>query len=205
VRESDRETIVTSYENHQTFLHIAGVDEVGRGPLAGPVVAAAVILHPERTIAGLADSKKLSEKRRNTLDLEIRESALCWALGRAEVEEIDQINILQASLLAMQRAVAALSTQPGLALVDGNRAPKLSCSVRTIVGGDASEPAISAASIIAKVARDREMVELDLRYPGYGLAKHKGYPTKVHIEALRQLGVTEIHRRSFGPVQRMLG
>jgi len=139
-------------------LYVAGVDEVGRGPLAGPVVAAAVILDPARPIEGLADSKKLSEKRRDALDLEIRERALCWALGRAEAEEIDRINILQASLLAMQRAVAALSTQPGLALVDGNRAPHLSCQVRTIIGGDASEPAISAASIIAKVARDREMV-----------------------------------------------
>jgi len=184
---------------------VAGVDEVGRGPLAGPVVAAAVILDPARPIQGLADSKKLTEKRREALDPIIREQALCWALGRAEPEEIDRINILQASLLAMQRAVAALSTQPELALVDGNRAPHLSCQVRTIIGGDASEPAISAASIIAKVARDREMVELDARYPGYGLAKHKGYPTKVHIEALRQLGVTEIHRRSFGPVQRLLG
>jgi ribonuclease HII len=183
---------------------VAGVDEVGRGPLAGPVVAAAVILDPERPIEGLADSKKLSEKRRDALDLTIREQALCWALGRAETEEIDRINILQASLLAMQRAVAALTTQPRLALVDGNKAPHLSCQVRTIVGGDASEPAISAASIIAKVARDREMIELDARYPGYGMAKHKGYPTKQHLEALRQLGVTEIHRRSFGPVQQLL-
>ena len=184
---------------------VAGVDEVGRGPLAGPVVAAAVILDPKRPIEGLADSKKLSEKRRDALDLSIREQALCWALGRAEPEEIDRINILQASLLAMQRAVAGLATQPDLALVDGNKAPQLSCQIRTIVGGDASEPAISAASIIAKVARDREMVELDARYPGYGLAKHKGYPTKQHMEALQRLGVSEIHRRSFRPVQRALG
>jgi ribonuclease HII len=183
---------------------VAGVDEVGRGPLAGPVVAAAVILDPARPIEGLADSKKLTEKRREAIDPIIREQALCWALGRAEPEEIDRINILQASLLAMQRAVAALSTQPGLALVDGNKAPRLPCQVRTIVGGDASEPAISAASIIAKVARDREMVELDARYPGYGLAKHKGYPTRQHMEALQQLGVTEIHRRSFGPVRRLI-
>lgn len=193
-----------SWQNNQAIIHIAGVDEVGRGPLAGPVVAAAVILHPERPIAGLADSKKLSERRRDALDLEIRERALSWALGRAEVEEIDQINILQASLLAMQRAVAALSTQPGLALVDGNRAPKLACSVRTIVGGDASEPAISAASIIAKVARDREMVALDREYPGYGLARHKGYPSRQHLEALQTLGVTPIHRRSYAPVRRLL-
>ncbi len=183
---------------------VAGVDEVGRGPLAGPVVAAAVILDPARPIEGLADSKKLTEKRREAIDPIIREQALCWALGRAEPEEIDRINILQASLLAMQRAVAALSTQPGLALVDGNKAPRLPCQVRTIVGGDASEPAISAASIIAKVARDREMVELDALYPGYGLAKHKGYPTRQHMEALQQLGVTEIHRRSFGPVRRLI-
>jgi len=194
-----------SRENRWSPIHIAGVDEVGRGPLAGPVVAAAVILDPEQPIAGLADSKKLSERRREVLDLEIRERALCWALGRAEPEEIDRINILQASLLAMQRAVAALTTRPELALVDGNRAPRLDCRVHTIVGGDASEPAISAASIIAKVARDREMVELDARYPGYGLARHKGYPTKQHMEALQQLGVSEIHRRSFGPVQRLLG
>jgi ribonuclease HII len=187
-----------------SFVHVAGVDEVGRGPLAGPVVAAAVILDPERPIEGLADSKKLSEKRREALDLTIRAQALCWALGRAEPEEIDRINILQASLLAMQRAVAALSTQPGLALVDGNRAPQLACRVRTIIGGDASEPAISAASIIAKVARDREMVELDARYPGYGLAKHKGYPTKQHLQGLEMLGVSPIHRRTFAPVKRLL-
>jgi ribonuclease HII len=183
---------------------VAGVDEVGRGPLAGPVVAAAVILDPERPIEGLADSKKLTEKRREALDPIIREHALCWALGRAEPEEIDSINILQASLLAMQRAVASLTTQPDLALVDGNKAPMLPCQIRTIVGGDASEPSISAASIIAKVARDREMVELDLRYPGYGLAKHKGYPTKLHLQALQELGVSEIHRLSFGPVRRLL-
>jgi ribonuclease HII len=192
------------HEEETAWAHVAGVDEVGRGPLAGPVVAAAVILHPRRHIDGLNDSKKLSEKRREALDQEIRERALCWALGRAEPEEIDRINILQASLLAMQRAVAALTTQPELALVDGNRAPQLACSVRTIIGGDASEPAISAASIIAKVARDREMVEMDVRYPGYGLAQHKGYPTRQHMEALKRLGVTEIHRQSFGPVQRLL-
>ena len=185
-------------------IYIAGVDEVGRGPLAGPVVAAAVILDPERPIAGLADSKKLSETRRVAMNILIRENALAWSLGRAEVEEIDSINILQASLLAMQRAVEALSITPYHALVDGNKCPKLACSVEAIVGGDSSEPAISAASIIAKVARDREMVELDRKYPGYGLAKHKGYPTKSHIEALRELGVTEIHRRSFGPVRKLI-
>ncbi len=184
---------------------ICGVDEVGRGPLAGAVVAAAVILDPERPIEGLADSKKLSEKRREQLSLEIREKALAWSLGRAEVEEIDRINILQASLLAMRRAVEGLSRTPGHALIDGNRVPDgLACTARAIVGGDASEPAIAAASIIAKVARDQEMVELADRFPGYGLEKHKGYPTRMHIEALQTLGVTVIHRRSFGPVRRML-
>ncbi len=185
--------------------YIAGVDEVGRGPLAGPVVAAAVILNPARPITGLADSKKLSEKRRETLAEEIKQKALSWALGRAEVEEIDEINILQASLLAMRRAVEALGHSPDHALIDGNRCPSgLPCSAEAIVGGDGCEEAISAASIIAKVARDQEMKELDAHYPGYGLAKHKGYPTKVHVEALKTLGVSEIHRRSFGPVKRLL-
>ncbi len=186
-------------------IYLAGVDEVGRGPLAGPVVAAAVILDPDRPIEGLADSKKISEKRRELLDRVIRESALAWALGRAEVEEIDRLNILNASLLAMRRAVQGLSLLPDHALVDGNRCPEVPCSVEAVVGGDSTVPAISAASIIAKVARDREMVELDRRYPGYGLAKHKGYPTKAHIEALQKLGVSDIHRRSFGPVKRVLG
>lgn len=184
--------------------NIAGVDEVGRGPLAGPVVAAAVILDPSCPIEGLADSKKLTEKRREAMELIIKESALAWSLGRAEVEEIDRLNILQASLLAMRRAVESLKISPSHALVDGNRCPDLACSVEAIVGGDSSEPVISAASIIAKVARDREMMELDIKYPGYGLAKHKGYPTKAHIAALQQLGVTDIHRRSFGPVKRLL-
>jgi ribonuclease HII len=185
-------------------LRIAGVDEVGRGPLAGPVVAAAVILDPSRPIEGLADSKKLTEKRRESLAEQIRMRSLVWALGRAEVEEIDRINILQASLLAMQRAVEALGIQPDQALVDGNKLPRLSCPAEAIVGGDGSVAEISAASIIAKVARDLEMVELDARYPGYGLAKHKGYPTKQHLEALGSLGVSPIHRRSFGPVKRIL-
>lgn len=183
---------------------IAGVDEVGRGPIAGPVVAAAVILNPARPIDGLRDSKKLSPRRREALAQCIRDNALCWALGRAEVEEIDQINILQASLLAMQRAVAALSIQPESAQVDGNHAPALACAVQCIVGGDASIPAISAASIVAKVARDAELVQLDQGYPGYGLAQHKGYPTAAHLRALRELGVTPLHRRSFAPVKRCL-
>jgi ribonuclease HII len=186
-------------------IYLAGVDEVGRGPLAGPVVAAAVILDPGNPIEGLADSKKISEKRREVLDRVIRESALAWSLGRAEVEEIDRLNILHASLLAMRRAVEGLSISPDHALVDGNRCPDLSCSAEAVVGGDSTVPVISAASIIAKVARDREMVELDRCYPGYGLARHKGYPTKAHLEALQRLGVTEIHRRSFAPVKKVLG
>ncbi|MDJ0740892.1 MAG: ribonuclease HII [Gammaproteobacteria bacterium] len=182
---------------------VCGVDEVGRGPLAGPVVAAAVILDPRRPIDGLADSKKLSEKRRQQLFDTICDRALAWSLGRAEVAEIDTVNILQASLLAMRRAVDALGVAPAHALVDGNRVPLLDCPARAIVGGDDSQPCISAASIVAKVARDREMVELDARYPGYGLARHKGYPTKAHLAALAALGVTEIHRRSFAPVRRI--
>lgn len=183
---------------------VCGVDEVGRGPLAGPVVAAAVILDPERPIEGLADSKKLSEKKRERLFPKICDRALAWSIGRAEVAEIDQINILQASLLAMQRAVEGLALRPEHALVDGNRLPVLECPAEAIVQGDATVECISAASIVAKVTRDREMIELDQRYPGYGLAKHKGYPTKFHMEALRELGVTQIHRRSFGPVKRLL-
>jgi ribonuclease HII len=195
---------MNSKQPEQSVRLVAGVDEVGRGPLAGPVVAAAVILHPDRPVNGLADSKKLSEKRRESLDLLIREEAICWSLGRAEVEEIDQLNILQASLLAMQRAVEGLSVTPNHALVDGKHLPSLSCTAEAVIGGDSSVPVISAASIIAKVARDREMVEMDLQYPGYGLAKHKGYPTKQHQIALESLGVTPIHRRSFGPVKRLL-
>jgi ribonuclease HII len=184
---------------------VCGVDEVGRGPLAGPVVAAAVILDSRYPVDGLADSKKLSQKRREALYGQICERALAWSLGRAEVAEIDAINILQASLLAMQRAVAGLTVAPQRALVDGNRLPELPCDARAVVGGDATEPCISAASIIAKVARDREMAELDARYPGYGLARHKGYPTSLHLHALQELGVSEIHRRSFGPVRRLIG
>lgn len=183
---------------------IAGVDEAGRGPLAGPVIAAAVILDAEKPIVGLADSKVLSAGRREELSLLIRERALCWALGRAEVEEIDRLNILQASLLAMQRAVAALRIAPDLALVDGNQSPKLLCLVQTIVRGDATIPSISAASILAKVARDAEMRELDTLYPSYGFAKHKGYPTDAHLKALERSGVSPLHRRSFAPVRRLL-
>ncbi len=191
-------------DHWQSAGFIAGIDEVGRGPLAGPVVAAAVILDPQRPIEGLRDSKKLTERRREILARQIRENALAWALGRAEVEEIDRINILQASLLAMQRAVAGLGQKPDLALVDGNRCPQLDCRAEAIVRGDSKVAAISAASIIAKVARDHEMIELDAEYPGYGLARHKGYPSKHHLEALQRLGVTQIHRRSYAPVRRLL-
>jgi len=185
-------------------LLTAGVDEVGRGPLAGPVVAAAVILDSKNPIAGITDSKKLSAGRRQILAEQIRVQAIAWALGCADVEEIDRLNILQASLLAMTRAVAALPITAQHVLVDGNRCPKVRCSVEAVIGGDASIAAIGAASILAKVARDREMVALDCVYPGYGLAQHKGYPTKAHIEALSRMGVSEIHRRSFAPVRRLL-
>ena len=181
---------------------VCGLDEVGRGPLAGPVVAAAVVLDPKRPIDGLADSKTLTPARREQLADLIRERALAWALGRAEVEEIDRINILQASLAAMRRAFEALPVRVDHALVDGNRIPDgLPCSAEAIVGGDGREPAIAAASIIAKVSRDKEMVALDRRYPGYGFASHKGYPTRAHLEALRTLGACPIHRRSFAPVK----
>jgi ribonuclease HII len=183
---------------------IAGVDEVGRGPLAGPVIAAAVILDPARPIAGLADSKILSPRRRQDLDLRIRECAIAWALGRAEPAEIDAMNILQASLLAMARAVDALATLPGEVLVDGKQTPRINFPARAIVGGDATVPAISAASIVAKVARDAEMLKLDVEYPQYGFRQHKGYPTAVHLAALQAYGACPLHRRSFGPVQRVL-
>ncbi len=183
---------------------ICGVDEVGRGPLAGPVIAAAVILDPDNPIEGLRDSKKVSEKKRELLNAEIREKALSWCIARADVAEIDELNILHASMLAMKRAVEGLGITAHHALVDGNRIPDLPCSAQAIVGGDNLVDCISAASIIAKVERDNEMIDMDHRYPGYGLAKHKGYPTKVHVEALKLLGVTEIHRRSFGPVKRIL-
>lgn len=186
-----------------TGRYEAGVDEVGRGPLVGAVIAAAVILHPDRPIAGLTDSKKLSEKKREQLAEQIRSQALAWAIGRAESHEIDQINILQASLLAMSRAVEQLSIQPDFAWIDGNKCPRLKMPCQAVVKGDLTVPCISAASIIAKVARDHEMVELDREFPGYGIAGHKGYPTAVHLAALERLGATPQHRRSFGPVKRL--
>lgn len=190
--------------NIDSARYIAGVDEVGRGPLAGPVIAAAVILDEFHPIIGLDDSKKLTEKRREILAADIRRFALAWALGRAESTEIDEINILQASLLAMQRAVLQLTPFPHAVLVDGKHCPQLNCPVQAIVRGDQLVPAISAASIIAKVARDQEMCELDKIYPNYGFANHKGYPTKIHRQALLHLGITPIHRRSFAPVRACL-
>lgn len=183
---------------------VAGVDEVGRGPLCGAVVTAAVILDPARPILGLNDSKKLTEARRELLFDEICEKALSWCIARAEVEEIDQLNILHATMLAMQRAVAGLHITPRLALIDGNRCPQLAVPSAAVVKGDSKVPAIAAASILAKVSRDREMQALDRQYPGYGIAGHKGYPTAVHLEALQRLGPTPVHRRSFGPVRRLL-
>jgi len=183
---------------------VAGVDEAGRGPLAGPVVAAAVILDPYRPIEGLQDSKRLTAARRELLYEEIQEKALAWAVASADVGEIDRINILQATMLAMQRAVAALVPSAEHALIDGNRCPDLACPAQAIVKGDSRVAAISAASIMAKVTRDREMRSLDIRYPGYGLAQHKGYPSKAHIQALESLGVSPVHRRSYAPVRRVI-
>lgn len=180
---------------------LAGVDEVGRGPLAGDVVAAAVILDPKNPIEGLNDSKKLTEKKRERLYDEIKEKALSWSLGRASVAEIDQINILHASLLAMKRAIEGLSVTPEYALIDGNKSPEINIPHETVVKGDSRVAAISAASILAKVTRDREMVEFDNIYPNYGFAGHKGYPTAVHMKALKEQGVTPIHRTSFRPVR----
>ena len=183
---------------------LAGVDEVGRGPLAGPVVAAAVILDPEKPIMGLNDSKKISAKKRESVSNEIKANALAWSLGRAEVEEIDEINILQASLLAMKRAVELLKISPNIVAVDGQYTPDVNYEKIAIIKGDSLVPAISAASIIAKVARDNEMIQFEDVYPGYGFSSHKGYPTKKHIEALQKLGITDIHRRSFSPVAKYI-
>lgn len=191
------EAFISQYQGNLA----AGVDEVGRGPLAGDVVTAAVILDPNNPIDELNDSKKLSEKKRERLFTEIQAKALCWCIARASIAEIDEINILQASLLAMKRAVEGLSVQPEHVWVDGNKIPQWHYSAEAVVKGDSRVAAISAASILAKVTRDREMVELDKLYPGYGLAGHKGYPTKAHLLALDELGVTDIHRRSYAPVR----
>jgi len=184
--------------------HIAGVDEVGRGPLAGAVVTAAVILDPQKPIAGLADSKKLSEKKRLLLAEEIKEKALCYCIARAEQCEVDELNIFHATLLAMKRAVEGLAIRPDQVLVDGKFCPQISHPCEAIIKGDTKVAAISAASIIAKVSRDNEMIALDNTFPGYGFAQHKGYPTKQHIAALEQLGICPIHRKSFKPVQKIL-
>lgn len=183
---------------------ICGVDEAGRGPLAGAVYAAAVILDPSRPIAGLNDSKKLTEKKREQLAVLIKERSLAWCIASASVEEIDQLNILQASLLAMTRAVTGLSLAPSEVLVDGNRLPRWHWPSRAIVEGDALIPEISAASILAKTSRDAEMLRLHERFPAYGFNQHKGYPTAAHLDALRRHGVCEIHRRSFSPVKQQL-
>ena len=183
---------------------ICGVDEAGRGPLAGPVVAAAVILDPANPIDGLNDSKKLTARRREMLALEIRAKALAWTIAEASVEEIDRINILQASLLAMQRAVSALSIQPQKVLIDGNRCPLLDYPVEAIVGGDGKVAQIAAASILAKTERDLMMQVLHATFPMYGFNQHMGYPTAAHITALREHGVSSVHRKTFGPVARLL-
>jgi ribonuclease HII len=184
---------------------IAGTDEAGRGPLVGSVVAAAVILDPNKPIAGLNDSKKLTEKKREQLFVEIQEKALAWAIAESSAQEIDELNILQASLLAMRRAVEALSIQPEHVLIDGNKLVQgLKMSCEAVIGGDALHAEISAASILAKVTRDRQMVELDAKYPQFGFAKHKGYPTKAHFEAIAAHGVIAEHRRSFGPVKKAI-
>ncbi len=183
---------------------IAGVDEAGRGPLAGAVVAAAVILDKNKPISGLDDSKKLTVKKRELLYEKICVSALCWHIGRAEVAEIDRLNILQATLVAMQRAVQGLTLQPHRVLVDGDKTPQLTMPAEAIIGGDGFIDEISAASILAKVSRDREMCQLAKKYPGYGLEKHKGYGTKMHLQALHQLGPCAIHRSSFAPVKALL-
>jgi ribonuclease HII len=189
-RRSDRKVMLT-----------AGVDEAGRGPLAGPVVVAAVILDPGLTIDGLDDSKKLSAARREALFDRIRQESLAWSVVQVSPGQIDDLNILQATLLGMQQAVERLSPPPGLALIDGNRAPQLPCEARAIVGGDGLEPAISAASILAKVTRDRIMLDLHQVYPRYGFDRHKGYPTRDHLQRLAQFGPCEVHRRSFAPVR----
>ena len=196
--------MLESFTSSYRGILIAGVDEVGRGPLAGDVVTAAVILDPQKIIIGLNDSKKLSEKKRDSLFEEIKEKALSYSIARCSVEEIDEINILQASLLAMKRAVENLSIQPEHVLVDGNKIPDWTYNAEAVIKGDARVECIAAASILAKVTRDREMVEWDKIYPGFGFAKHKGYPTQFHRDALKKLGITPIHRRSYAPVKAFL-
>lgn len=183
---------------------VCGIDEAGRGPLAGPVVAAAVILDPTRPIDGLNDSKKLSEKKRAALAVEIREKALAWCVAEASVEEIDTLNILHATMLAMTRAVAGLQVSPERAMVDGNRCPKLAIPAEAVVKGDGKIASIAAASILAKTVRDTGMLELHRTYPQYGFDRHMGYPTAAHFAALEAHGASPVHRKSFGPVARQL-
>nr|VFJ70179.1 MAG: RNase HII [Candidatus Kentron sp. FW] len=190
--------------NDSNDILVAGVDEAGRGPLAGPVLTAAVILDPDVPITGIRDSKMLSPQRREELAASIRERSLAWAMGRAEVAEIDTLNILQATLLAMRRAVLSLPVAPIRVLVDGKQIPSLPFETQAIIQGDKTVPAIGAASILAKVERDAEMVALDRHYPKYGFARHKGYPTRAHLEALRRYGACPAHRRTFGPVRAVL-
>lgn len=197
-------TILEPFVSNYRGILFAGCDEVGRGPLAGDVVTAAVILDPDNPIEGLDDSKKLTEKKREILFDEIQRKAKSWCIARASVLEIDRINILQASLLAMARAVQGLHIQPEHVLVDGNKLPKWRYSAEAVVKGDSRVAAISAASILAKVTRDREMVLFDKQYPGYGFAEHKGYPTKLHMDALEKFGITPIHRTSYAPVKAKL-
>lgn len=188
------------------MMLIAGVDEAGRGPLIGSVVAAAVILDPQNPIVGLNDSKKLSEKKREQLFVEIQQKALAWSIAEASHDEIDELNILNATLLAMQRAVDGLKIPPNKVLIDGNKTPKtMTIECEAVVGGDALHAEISAASILAKVTRDRQLLALDKQYPNYGFAKHKGYPTKAHLQAIEQYGVLVEHRRSYKPIKMALG
>ena len=199
-----QQDFLLAFPQATTGEFVAGVDEVGRGPLAGDVVAAAVILDPDDPIEGLADSKRLSQTRRERLYEQITARALAWSVARSTVHEIDEFNILHASLLAMHRAVTELARQPAYVYVDGNRCPSWDYASQAVVGGDNRIACIAAASIVAKVSRDRELVALDRLYPGYGLARHKGYPTPEHLQALQALGPAPIHRRSFAPVQRCL-
>lgn len=192
------------FEYPTGYQYVAGVDEVGRGPLVGDVVTAAVILDPNRPIHGLTDSKKLSEKKREALFPQIQEKAIAWSIGRCSPQEIDEINILQATMVAMQRAVNGLAISPDFVLIDGNRVPDLAIEARAIIKGDLRVAEISAASILAKVTRDREMDILDQDYPQYGFAQHKGYPTKAHLDAISAYGVIEQHRQSFKPIARVL-
>lgn len=196
--------LITDHRTLPASALICGVDEAGRGPIAGPVVAAAVILNPDSPISGVTDSKKLSEKKRNALSEEIKQHALYWAIAQCDVDEIDTLNILHASMLAMKRAIEALPVTPDHALIDGNRVPELLCPATAIVKGDLLETSIGAASILAKVERDRQMMEWHTRYPMYEFARHKAYPTALHLALLRKHGVSPVHRRSFRPVRELL-